>query len=191
MTPRIPPVRQPDAEQSAALAKTMFTPDGEPLNIFATLAHVPKLMQRFNALGGYFMVHGRIAARDRELAILRTAAHARCDYEVAQHRRLGREAGLAEDEIVRVLDLQNLPASFDSADVALISFVDELIETGSVSDDAWNALDDRFDEIDRMELLLLVGFYRMVAGFLNGARVDIESIDGERLNVSPRQHSKD
>lgn len=64
MPPRIQPVEDPDAEQSALLAKTLAGPDGQPLNIFRILVHRPELMKRVNALGGYFMAHGGIQVRE-------------------------------------------------------------------------------------------------------------------------------
>jgi alkylhydroperoxidase family enzyme len=175
MTPRIAPVDDPSPEQAEALAKTLLGPDGRPLNIFATLAHVPQLMRRVNALGGYFMVHGGIGARDREIAILRTAAHADSAYELVQHRQIGARAGLAPEEIAAIVDLGDSGSALAPAEVALIAFVDELVRTGTVSDEAWTGVGGRLDELQRLELLLMVGFYRMLAGFLNGVGVEIES----------------
>jgi 4-carboxymuconolactone decarboxylase len=174
VAPRIPPVREPDAEQRDALAKTLQSPDGTPLNIFATLAHIPRLMGRVNALGGYFMVHGRIGERDRELAILRTAAHARSEYEIAQHRLLGARAGLRPTEIESALDLRSDGSALPPDDRALLRFVDEVIRHGTVSDAAWDGVAGKLDQLQRLELLLLVGYYRMIAGFLNGIGVEIE-----------------
>src|SRR5690606_25010610 len=103
--PRIAPVEQPDEEQSELLAKTLMGPDGQPLNVFKTLARVPQLGRRVNALGGYFMRHGDFPLRERELVILRTAALCRSDYEIGQHRWIGREmAGLSDAEIEAALD---------------------------------------------------------------------------------------
>ena len=50
MAPRIPPVEAPDEEQQELLAKTLMGPDGEPLNVFKTLAHRPRLLRRVNNL---------------------------------------------------------------------------------------------------------------------------------------------
>lgn len=174
MPPRIPPVADPDHEQRKLLAKTLITPDGRPLNLFATLAHRPQLLRRVNALGGYFMAHSALAFREREIVILRTGARARSAYEVAQHRRLGASAGLSEREIDALVDLQTEhPWSVD--DQALVDLVDELVDSDTVSDEAWQALTGRYDDLQRLELLVLAGFYRMLAGLLNGIGVEIEN----------------
>jgi alkylhydroperoxidase family enzyme len=173
MSARIPPVSQPDEEQRELLAKTLPTPDGRPLNLFATLAHRPRLLRRVNALGGYFMAHSAIGAREREIVILRVGSRAASEYEIAQHRRLGEEAGLSPPEIDALLD-QDAQHAWSRDDQALVDLVDELTGTGTVSDEVWDALGARYDEFERMELLVLAGFYRMLAGLLNGLRVEVE-----------------
>src|SRR2546423_12722776 len=99
--PRIPPVTDPSPEVVELLGKTAIS-DGPPLNIFATLAHHPRLLKRFNVLGGLFLGRGLLPARERELVILRTGWRTRCEYEFGQHTVLGRRAGLDDDEIRRV-----------------------------------------------------------------------------------------
>lgn len=173
MAPRIQPVEEPNSEQRELLAKTLTGSNGQPLNIFATLAHHPRLMSRVNALGGYFMVYGTITARERELVILRTAALARSQYEMAQHRRIGADEGLATEEIEAALNPDS-PHAWSAHDRALLRFTDDLFRTDTVSDDHWRGLADRFNDTQRIELLMLVGFYRMLAGFLNSAEVELE-----------------
>jgi hypothetical protein len=71
--PRLQPVDPGPLEGSElaeALAKTVFR-DGPVLNIMGTLAHQPRLLKRFNVLGGAFLVHGLLPAREREIVILR------------------------------------------------------------------------------------------------------------------------
>ncbi len=50
--PRIAPITEPDAELTELLGKTLLGANGRPINIFGTLAHHPKLLKRFNVLGG-------------------------------------------------------------------------------------------------------------------------------------------
>ena len=71
-------------DQLARLAKAPRTRDGAPLGLFATLAHRPRLMTRLNALGGALMFDSSIAARERELVILRTAFR----FEIEAYNRM-------------------------------------------------------------------------------------------------------
>jgi 4-carboxymuconolactone decarboxylase len=168
--PRIPPVTDPDPEVAAVLETTKILP-GPPLNIFATLAHHPRLLKRFNVLGGLFLGRGLLPARQRELVILRTAWRTRCEYEFGQHVLLGRRAGLADDEIRR---LTTADGDWPGDDALLVRLADEVHETRDVADPLWAALAERWGQAEILELVALAGFYGMVAGILNAARVQRE-----------------
>jgi AhpD family alkylhydroperoxidase len=173
MTPRIAPVADPDDDQRARLAKTPHTEQGRPVNLFATLAHRPRLMARVNALGGCLALDCELRARERELVILRAAANAGCSYEIGHHRISGRRAGLTAEETEAAVS----PGSehhWSTSDRVLLNVVDELAESADVSDASWEALDGELDQGSRIDLLILAGFYRMIAGFLNGARVELD-----------------
>ncbi|HEX9101658.1 MAG TPA: carboxymuconolactone decarboxylase family protein, partial [Polyangia bacterium] len=66
-------------------------------------------------------------------------------------------------------------ASLGDADLALIAIVDELHDTGTVSDARWRATDARFTDEQRLELLVLAGFYHLISFVANGARVEPEA----------------
>jgi 4-carboxymuconolactone decarboxylase len=170
---RLAPVKEPNEEQEAALAKAPTLPDGTVRNIFLTLAHHPMLLKRFNAFAGTFIAFGKMPADEREVVILRVGMRAEAAYELGQHLPLARDAGLSEATIDAVL--ADPPG--DALTVwerELVDFTDRLLDTGDVDDAAWTALAGRYDEAQLVELLCLVGFYRMVADFLNVAGVELE-----------------
>ncbi len=177
MAPRVCPPAQLNAEQRAQLDKTPPQPSGEPLNVFATLAHRPALLSRVNALGGYFSRAGTIPPRERELAILRTAARVRSGYEEAHHRVTGAELGMTPEEIEAAVDPE-ATHEWAAPDRALLRFVDEVLEEHTVSDATWTALDGVLDDVQRLELLVLVGFYAMLGGMLNAVGVELEARAG-------------
>ena len=170
--PRIPPMATPSPEAAEILAKSPHL-DGRPLNIFGTLAHHPPLLRRFLALGGVFLAFNRIPAREREIVILRSAWRAGSVYEFGQHTRLGRVAGLGEDEVVRAA--RRALDGWAEPDALLVRMVDELQAADVVSDPTWSGLAARWSEPDLLELLALAGFYRMTAGLLNSAGVEAEA----------------
>lgn len=171
MNPRLDPPERFDDAQRAELAKAPTRPDGRPLNVFATLAHDPRLLRRVNALGGYFPRHGRLDARTRELAILRTAARIGCAYETHHHAGPGRRAGLTADELA-ALAQTGADHPWGTRDAALLVFVDTLVTQHAVSDAGWHGLDGHLGELERIELLMLVGFYVMLGGMLSTVRVE-------------------
>ena len=140
----------------------------EPALVFA---HHPRLLERFNVLGGLFLAHGLVPARERELVILRTGWRTRCEYEFGQHTVLGRRAGLDDDEIRRVT---REDARWPPGDALLIRLADEVHETHDVSDALWQELGARWSHAELLELVALAGFYGMVSALLNAARVQRE-----------------
>jgi AhpD family alkylhydroperoxidase len=170
---RIPPVSAPDEAQAQALAKTPALPGGQVRNIFTTLAWQPVLLQRFNALAGTFMRFSTISPYARELIVLRVAATIRCRYELGQHLPLAREAGLGDDTIAAVLD-PPLRTGLDPGDVLLVALTDQVLAQGEVDDRTWDQLQAGYDEPQLIELLALVGLYRMIGDLLNVAGVELE-----------------
>lgn len=171
-TPRIPPVTQPTPEQAELLDKTRISAD-PPANVFATLAHNPTMLKRFNVLGGYFMGRNTLSARQRELTILRAAHRSDCLYEFVQHRRIALDGGLLDrDEVARVVS--DDASAWSDEDRALIEATDELCAHPHLADALWERLDAFLDDVQLMEFTLLVGFYRGLAGFINSVGVPLD-----------------
>jgi 4-carboxymuconolactone decarboxylase len=161
-----------DGELAETLAGAL-THDGRPLNIFGVLAQHPKLLKRFNLLGGFLLNKGLLPEREREIVILRVGWNAQAVYEFGQHTIIGRRVGLTDDEIVgltRPLESHEWSAE----DAALIALADELCDDDCVTDDTWTSLCARWSDAELVELLVVAGFYRLVSGFLNSAGVQLD-----------------
>jgi len=173
--PRIEPIDLDDVtddELRTTLAGAL-TLDGRPLNIFGVLGRHPKLLKRFNLLGGFLLNKGLLPAREREIVILRVGWNARAEYEFGQHTVIGRASGLTPAEIGGIA---RDPAAGDWSpdDRALLALADDLHADDCVSDATWAELTRRWSEPELVELLVLAGFYRLVSGFLNSARVVLD-----------------
>jgi 4-carboxymuconolactone decarboxylase len=175
---RIPPLAPEDRdERTAELLASMRVPgaEGGDLNIFATLAHHPRLLKRWSAFGGVLLYRGELPARERELLILRTAWNCQAEYEWGQHVRIGLEAGLTQDEIAVI---GAAPGSHDPAwspeDAALLRAADELHADAHIGDETWAALAARWSPAQLIELCMVVGQYHLVAFTLNSLGVQRE-----------------
>jgi len=163
-----------------------------PLNIFRTLGRNKPLYKGFLALGGHLLGGSGLPAREREIVILRTGFRAGSEYEFGQHTRIGRDAGLTDDEISRLADIGDPTWSDD--DAALVAMVDEICDDDVVSDATWQRLTSRWDESQLLELLVLTGYYRLVSGLLNSVGVALEPTTpgwpyGATLRSAPREES--
>lgn len=170
MAPRIHPLRpdERDEQTQELLASLRFDPDGPDLDIFATLAHHPKLLKRWSAFGGTLLMRGLLPARDREILILRTAWSTGAEYEWGQHVALGQMAGLTRDEIVA------LTGDGPYADDLLVRAADELHQANRISDETWAPLAERYSPAQLIELCMVVGQYHLVAFTLNSLGVERE-----------------
>ncbi|MDR8411124.1 carboxymuconolactone decarboxylase family protein [Nonomuraea sp. 3-1Str] len=145
-----------------------------PQNVFTTLGRHPELYRAWLRFGSA-LLYGTLPARDRELAILRTAHHHGSAYEWAHHARIGREAGLTAEEIDAVRrDGPAEPADWAPTDLLVLRAADELHADGDLSDATWAALCERYDEARRIELVMLVTHYGMLAVVLRTLRVPLE-----------------
>jgi alkylhydroperoxidase family enzyme len=155
-------------------ASKLLSRDGEPINIFRTLAHHGRALKHSFNLGGAFMFGGNLPGRVREIVILRVARNTRCEYEYAQHLVIGQQNDLSREEIESLVRPE-LGDGWSEAEHAVITAVDQLCQADDIDDPAWAELERYFDDTQLVELLMLTGYYRMLAGFLNAARVEIDA----------------
>ncbi|GAA3650078.1 carboxymuconolactone decarboxylase family protein [Nonomuraea antimicrobica] len=141
-----------------------------PYHVFATLARHPGLYPAYRRFEGA-LLDGALPARDRELAILRTAYHCGSAYEWAQHTMPARAAGLTDQEVESV---RQPHALWSVEDQLVLQVADDLHYAGDLTDATWAALCDRYDEVSRIELVLLVAHHSMLALVLRTLRVQIE-----------------
>ena len=142
------------------------------MNVFSTLVRHPGLFRRWLAFGGQLLA-GELAARERELLILRTGWLCRAEYEWGQHVVIGKAAGLSEDDVARIKEGPGAPG-WDPFDAALLRAADELHDDSCISEATWSVLADRYDEHQLIEVLMVVGQYHLVSFALNSLGVQRE-----------------
>ncbi len=176
MTPRVPPGRREDVGLlNTGILKVLGLATGGPLNVFTTLARHPSLFRRWLIFAGALMPGGKLKRADSELVILRVAHNCGSDYELTQHERIAKTAGLSDEEIARA---GGDPAEWPHHQSLLLRTADALHADRDVPDELWAELVAEFDEQRRIELLMLVGHYEMLAMTLNALRVESDPPSG-------------
>jgi 4-carboxymuconolactone decarboxylase len=166
--PRIPPTTDADwDDETRALVEGLGR-----MNIFATLAHHPKLLKRWLVFGNHVLNKSTLPARERELAILRVGWRCGSDYEFGQHTVIGKRLGVTDDEIVR-LATESLDGWSDT-DAAIVRAADELVADHTISDGTWAELSETWDTQQVMDLVFAIGQYVLVSMALNTFRVQRE-----------------
>ena len=158
------PVEQWDDETRGLLGGT------STLNIFATLAHNPKLMKRWMVFGNHVLAKSTLPARDRELLILRTGWNCRAPYEWGQHVAIARGIGVTDEEVGRIAAGPDAPG-WDPFEAQLLRAADELHFDQCLTEVTYRALAERYAEPQLLDLVFTVGQYHVVSMALNSMRV--------------------
>lgn len=141
-----------------------------PPNVFLVLGRNRRLFRGWLRFAAKLMPGGRLPRADSELVILRVAHLSGSSYELEQHLRLGRRAGLSDEELTRVL--QGPEASgWTPRQAMLLTVVDELHHRRDLADDTWDLMREHLDERTAIELVLLAGHYEMLATAIQVLRV--------------------
>jgi alkylhydroperoxidase family enzyme len=172
--PRIPPLDREDATPvQLELLDAATVPGGGASNIFATLVRAPGLFRRWLPFGGKLLA-GKLADREREIAILRTGWLCQAVYEWGQHVAIGRLCGLDDDDVRRIQAGPDA-AGWTELESAILRATDELHDDACVSDATWARLAEHYDEAQLIELVMLVGHYHLVSFALNSLGVQREA----------------
>ena len=168
---RIAPLR--DDELSDDQRELVNSTGNPTLVLFRTLARNPGLFRRWLPFGGKLLQGTSFSTRTRELIILRTAYLAGAAYEWGHHVVIGKQAGLTGDEIAKVAAGPD-GGGWEGEDRAVLAACDDLFTLGGVSDESWKALAETLSERQLIEVPMLVGHYRMLAGVMASIGIHLE-----------------
>lgn len=162
-------------EQMPEKTRNLIMSDGptNSLNVNKMMAHAENSVRHFMRLGSSLLSQVKLDARLRELSILRIATLCNSHYEWYQHEKMAREVGVSEEKIAGV---KGGPGSgcFDDLERLVLKYTDEVTLQVKSTDETFHALAERLDHRELVELTLTIGFYNMVARFLENTEVQIE-----------------
>ena len=145
-------------------------------NIFRMMAHSPSYFEQYCRLGGAIRHRGELDPVIRELAITRTGLLCEAAYEVAAHRRIGRNVGVT-DEQNAALENWQYATCFDERQRAALAFTDEIVRLRRPTDATFNAIAAKLTPAALVELQLAVGFYIMTSKFLETFDIDMQPVE--------------
>lgn len=171
--PRIAPLEPPYAPGvQADFDKVMR--GAPPLLLFRTVARNPRVLARMMA--GGLLDRGSIPLRLRELMILRTCARCGAEYEWGVHvASFGDKVGWTEEETYSSVHGGAGDSCWTPEERLVICLADELHDTNRVGDGTWQALAERFDAAQLVELVMLAGLNQAVSYMVNATGVRRES----------------
>ena len=175
--PRIAPLDPPYRPEIEEALRKWMPPgsDAEPLKLFRTLNVHEQLASRMRPLGAGILGHGSVEPRDREIVIHRTCARAGAEYEWGVHAlSFGKPLGLSDAQLAATVRGDSDDPAWSESDAALIALADELYDSATVSAALWATLAARFSDQQLIELLVIAGWYRLIAYVINAVGVERE-----------------
>jgi 4-carboxymuconolactone decarboxylase len=147
--------------------------DMRGMHVLGTMAHHPALAKAFMTFNAYVAGASTLAARMREIIILRISWLRRSEYEFVQHIILGKRAGLSDIEIERLQQAPDAPG-WDPPEAAVVRAVDELYADGRVGQRTWEHLTAHMSALEIMDVIFLVGCYDMLGMAINTFNMQLE-----------------
>ena len=154
------------------------------LNIYRMLANSEAGLKGFVRMGNALLYRCELDPVLRELAIIRVGRLSRAAYEVFQHERIGREAGVGDDKISALRDATPEAPAFNDNERAVLRFADDVVRNVKASDRNLKAVQAFLSPGAVVELTLTIGYYMMVCRFLETTGVEGEEGQAEWLKTA-------
>ena len=135
-------------------------------------------------LGSAVRYRTTLSDRSREIAILALAVLRRSDFEWYAHERVGRRAGLTEDELSALL-AGGTPATLSPQEAAVLDTTRRLAADADLDDDAFAGAETHLGRGQLSELVVLVGYYDLLALSLRVWRTPLPAGEAPPFPLEP------
>ncbi len=146
----------------------LAAPDGSLVGPFGLMLQAPHLGGPLQELGAAVRFASSFTDRAREVAILTVAAVTRSDYEQYAHERVGAMVGLSRAELDGIRSGAFAHAvGVDPVEAMTCLVARRLAEHRPLDDDDYAAAAGVLGERQLLELVVLVGYYSMLAQMMS------------------------
>ncbi|HQW51903.1 MAG TPA: carboxymuconolactone decarboxylase family protein [Tepidiformaceae bacterium] len=170
---RLPFVQRKDIPEELQYVWDRNTTDGVMPDIFRVMGNNPVVWRSYLRMGNGLWAACGLDVRTRELVILRVAILQHSAYEWHQHVRIGRRAGLRDEEIIG-LHHWRTSTLYTDAERALLAYIDALAASDHPPADTHAGLAQHYPPSTVVGINLLAGYYVMTAKFLGAMEVTPE-----------------
>ena len=171
----------PDLEKISPEAKEMLRRLPAPANIFNMMAHAETALKPVMKLGGTLLGKLELDAKLRELCLLQAVKIAGGDYEWMQHVPIALDLGATQPQIDALEKGDDRAACFDATEQAALVFTRELVAKGKASPAALTELRRHVSDRVVVEIILMAGFYTMLARLTETLEVENDPPMGSAL----------
>jgi len=145
-------------------------------HLFQTLGQHKVFFLAFLVYSDHLLNRGKLPKIEKEMVILRVGHLRDSEYELQQHRRLGRSRGVDDTLLQRIFEGPEAEGLTGRQRV-LLQAVDEFVRNRDLSDETFAALSAHFTRQQIIEFCALAGHYDGIAGILATLRIPMDFPD--------------
>jgi alkylhydroperoxidase family enzyme len=146
-----------------------------PIALNRALANSPNAARAMNGLAMYIRHQSKLDPRLRELAILQIGYLAKSPYEYSHHVKIGREAGVTDDDIRAIgEETAGRPTRLDALSKTVLRAAREMTDDLAMSDASFAELEKALGREQVIDLTLVISFYNAVVRLLATLQIDVE-----------------
>jgi alkylhydroperoxidase family enzyme len=146
---------------------------GPKYNAVKALAHAPEVSLASMRFHKALTQSQGLAPRLKELVILRVLWLNRAEYQWSQHLLISSRYGF-DDEDYTAIKTGTISPNWSELEALAVAAVDQLEKAGNIDDALWARIAEHLKHGQILELLYLVGSFKMVAWIFNSIRLDLD-----------------
>jgi len=171
----------PDLAKASPEVREMLGRLPAPANIFNMMAHAETCVKPVMKLGGTLLGKLELDAKLRELCLLRAVKLEGGEYEWMQHVPIARDLGCTAAQIAALDDDDDTAACFDDREMAALQFTREVVVDVRASPETLAQARKHLSDREIVELILMAGFYIMLARLTETLGVETDPPIGSAL----------
>jgi alkylhydroperoxidase family enzyme len=146
-----------------------------PIALNRAMANSPNAAKAMTGLAMYIRHGSKLDPRLRELAILQVGYLTKSPYEYSHHVKLGREAGVTDDDIRAIKEeTAGRPSKLDALSKTVLRGAREMTSAIAMSDETFSTLERALGREQVIDLTLAIAFYNGVVRLLGTLQIDVE-----------------
>jgi len=157
-----------------------------PINLNRVIAHSPEAARKFSGIGNYIRFGSSLDPRLREMAILQVGYLTKNAYEYSHHLKIGRDFGVADDDVVAIeTETAGGDSGLPALDRAILRGTREMTKQMKVSNDTYAVWMEHLSEAHIVDLVMVIAFYNGVVRLLGALEIDVEPEYSVELEKHP------
>lgn len=170
---RLPDVAEPFTPQTQEVYDELVSSRGALRGPYRALLHDPELARRVGALGGFLRFGGGCLPGDvREIVVLAVARRLGSAFEWAMHEPHALSEGIRQD-VIEALRAGREPSGLSPLQAEALEAAGYVLDGRSIPRDLQDGLAARLGLKGVVELVVLAGFYEMIARIISSFDVPL------------------